>query len=472
MKYFINIVFCIILISIGTLLGFYIYSSLHNYEIISYKQFSLYLKDEKVTSIEIDRDKIIVITTVKNDKESVQQYFFPQESLKYSILSLEEKDKVLESVKNKHIIIEDNTKSNTGNYLFIIPFILIFSVLGAIIVGSRRGNIKQTLFREKKFNLDSPLQKARVESITWANIMSGEPFKIKTSYGDMSSSEQDNYMLLLLKAIQSEDLEIRRKASFALREIGDSRSIGPLCKMLETDEDPHVRMNAALTLGLLKDEKAIASLEAAIKDPNPLVRGSVATALGAIGDEKSLEILTRILQEDENWRARRSAIMALMKIRDDRVITKLIEALKDAEPVVRSCAAIALGEIGVEEALPALGKLLSEENESSVKRDIIGALQAIGGDDTIQPLCQVLLNDKDVSVRLSALVAIELIEDDMVTETICTALQKDPDPDLRIGAAEALAWRKTPESMGALKKALQDDDEMVREFVAEIVNEK
>ena len=461
MRYVANIITCITLILLGIVTGLLITSFItQKYETLTFKEFQDYLNNERITSIEIDKDKIIAVTRKKEEDGNFS-------ASEYKVIPLNEKDRVIKALEEKPEIplYKPGDYTNIESYYILIPLLLLFAVIGAIVMASRRGNIKETLFKEKKFTLESPLQKERLNSVTWQNLMSGEPLKIVAAYGDLSSAEQDNYLLLLLKAIQSEDLEVRRNGSFALREIGDERTVLTLCKMLQEDEDAHVRMNVAMTLGIIKDEVAIESLKHAVKDPNPLVRCAIATALGAIADEECLEILSTMLEEDDNWRARRSAVMALMKIRNDKSLEKIIEALRDEEPVVRSSAAIALGDLGVTEAVRDLSVCLSEDKEPSVRRDIIKSLHSIGGPEVIEPLCKVIKSDEDENVRLSAISALELVDDEMVLETLCEALKNDKEPDVRLFAAEALSIRQDKAVEEAFRRAIYDSDEMVKEFV-------
>ena len=442
-----NITLCILLISIGAFLGYYIYHSYNNYTVINYEDFTVLADKNIIKSIEIGKNSIVVITGGEKGK------------LQYYILPVSEKEKVLTLLKGKEKLINYPRSS----FLFIIPYLILFVILAVIIMASRRGNIKETLFKEQKFRTTSSLLKVRMESITWINLISGEPFKITTAYGDLSSSEQDQYLLLLIEAARSKDLEIKRNASFALREIGDRRSLLPLCKIMEEEEDPNVKMNIALALGIIGEEKSMDTLKKAMKDENPLVRCSAATAIGGITSEESVALLKNIMDNDESWRVKRSAIMSLMKFREDSAFSVIITAINDSEPAVRASAAIALGEMGIEEGIEPLETMLSHDPEPSVRKEAILALQEIGGEAIIKPLCKALSEDENKIVRKTAISALELIDNDMVTETLCNTLKNDKDPDIRLSAAEALATKDRE----ALKIALDDKDDMVREFVRE-----
>ena len=58
-----------------------------------------------------------------------------------------------------------------------------------------------------------------------------------------------------VKALQNEDLEVRRMAPFALGETGDERAVEPLIETLK-DEDWEVRRSAAKGLEKIGDERA------------------------------------------------------------------------------------------------------------------------------------------------------------------------------------------------------------------------
>ncbi|MEQ8221258.1 MAG: ATP-dependent metallopeptidase FtsH/Yme1/Tma family protein [Candidatus Eremiobacterota bacterium] len=442
-----KITICILLISIGVFLGYYIYHSYNDYTVINYEYFISLANKNIIKSVEIDKNRIVVITGGEKSK------------LKYYILPLSEKDKVLAFLKEKEKLINYPKES----LLFVIPYLILFLVLSVIIMASRRGNIKETLFKEQKFRTTSSLMKVRMESITWTNLISGEPFKITTAYGDLSSSEQDQYLLLLIEAARSKDLEIKRNASFALREIGDRRSLLPLCNIMEEEDDPNIKMNIALALGIIGEEKSMDTLKKFIKDENPLVRCSIATAIGGIAAEESLELLRKMMNDDESWRVKRSAIMSLMKFREDSAFSAIVAAISDTEPAVRASAAIALGEMGIEEGIEPLETILSGDPEPSVRKEAILALQELGGEPIIKPLCRALSEDESKIVRKSALSALELIDNDMVTETLSNTLKNDKDPDIRLAAAETLAIKHKE----ALKIALDDKDDMVRAFVRE-----
>ena len=68
-----------------------------------------------------------------------------------------------------------------------------------------------------------------------------------------------------------------------------------------------------MSLGELRDTRAIEALIAALKDEKGLVRSSATEALGEIKDPRAIEPLIAALR-DEGWLVRQSATKALAKI--------------------------------------------------------------------------------------------------------------------------------------------------------------
>jgi len=81
-------------------------------------------------------------------------------------------------------------------------------------------------------------------------------------------------------------------------------------------------------------------------------------------------------------RFRRNVAVALGNIGDPIAIPGLIEALSDAEPVIRGHAAWALGKIGTLAAKNALESALSQEVDRDVITEIVQALDFLGPDET------------------------------------------------------------------------------------------
>jgi hypothetical protein len=73
------------------------------------------------------------------------------------------------------------------------------------------------------------------------------------------------------------------------------------------DPSYKVRVDAALVLGTLRQERSVQALVTALHDPHPAVRATAARALGRIGDSSARVSLARLQQQDGSPMVRRMA---------------------------------------------------------------------------------------------------------------------------------------------------------------------
>jgi HEAT repeat protein len=287
----------------------------------------------------------------------------------------------------------------------------------------------------------------------------------------------------LIGALKDRSKDVRRSAALALGEIGDARAIGPLIDALKA-WDMDVRRSAALALEEIgwepktPEEKAFYLL--ALRKLDELVK---------IG-EPAVEPLIGALK-DRSKDVRRSAALALGKIRDARAVEPLIDALKDRSKDVRGSAALALGEIGDKRAvLPLIGSL--KDSYWWVRRRAALALEKIGwkprsqdemiayllalekrdelakiGEPAIEPLIRVL-KDWDQDVRRSAALTLGRIGEPAV-EPLIGAL-KDRNKDVRKSVALALGRIGEP-AVEPLIGLLKDSSSSVRWIAASALGE-
>jgi hypothetical protein len=84
-----------------------------------------------------------------------------------------------------------------------------------------------------------------------------------------------------------------------------------LIQILETDSSYKVRLQVCVTLGNLKDKRAVPALIKVLTDENFTVRGVAAAALGQIGDKSALPELKKLAKEDSNPFVRSQAEKAI-----------------------------------------------------------------------------------------------------------------------------------------------------------------
>ena len=149
---------------------------------------------------------------------------------------------------------------------------------------------------------------------------------------------------LLQERLFNPETEVRWWAVRGLAEINDDRVPGLLVKAL-MDADKSVRWCAELALRTHPSEIATPTLVGLLSDEDALTRrlaGDALIAIGSLGVPRLLEAI----QAGPNL-ARIEAVRALAKIRDERAIPVLFEALDDNSAMVEYWANEGLERMGV-----------------------------------------------------------------------------------------------------------------------------
>jgi HEAT repeat protein len=286
-----------------------------------------------------------------------------------------------------------------------------------------------------------------------------------------ASSSQSDRTTSLLKELKDKDWEVRRRATFALRELasGNKKVIRALIGVLR-DEDSRIRRSGAEALGKIgpKAKAAVPKLLVLLQDEDSAVRQSAAVALGRIGPKATAAVRTlKMMLEDEDPRSRRSAAEALGRIgpKAKATILSLTRALEDKDSAVRQSAAEALGKIGSKKGIAALIKMMKDE-DATVRQSAAEALARIGK-PTIPSLVRALRNENPVFLH-SVVSALGMGGTPAASALI--AVLKNPQENLlaRQYAAMALAkiGAEVKKVVPALIESLKDDDSRIRRSVA------
>jgi len=198
---------------------------------------------------------------------------------------------------------------------------------------------------------------------------------------------------LLIETMKEKDSSVRVLAVMTLGRLRDARALEPLIQALR-DEDREVRLQAVGALvGIGKP--GVEPLIQTLKDKDPSVRGEAVLILKEIGDVRAVATLTEALK-DEDKDVRLAATLALGKIGDARAVEPLVRALKDACSIVQMGAADALADIGDARAVEALFHFLWSvslsspiEKDKEVREKVAQALGKIG-EAAVKSLTQAL----------------------------------------------------------------------------------
>ena len=178
---------------------------------------------------------------------------------------------------------------------------------------------------------------------------------------------------------------------------------------LLNDPDWVVRREAVITLGEMADERCVEPLARALRDGDWQVREVAIEAMGQVGSP-AVEMLLKLLRD---WEVRKYAILALGRIRDERVLDPLMLQLRNDEFKDDAIhALVELGEPSVEKLIGAL-----RDKDENVRKSAVLALGRIKSSDAITPLID-MLSDKDWFTRLTAAAALESIGDERGREAI------------------------------------------------------
>ena len=152
--------------------------------------------------------------------------------------------------------------------------------------------------------------------------------------------------------------------------------------------DPHaeVRLAAANKLGeyQLDDPKSriknykdlVEQFAKQLEDKEPVARSAAAEALGQMQAKEYAPKLVELLKDSEPY-VRRAAAEALGQMQAKEHAPKLVELFKDSEPYVRRAAAEALGQMQAKEHAPKLVELL-KDSDSDVRSAAAEALPKLG----------------------------------------------------------------------------------------------
>jgi HEAT repeat protein len=234
-----------------------------------------------------------------------------------------------------------------------------------------------------------------------------------------------NFEAVFLVALADVDADVRQYAVKGLWEYEGNDLINPLIHLLESDADPRVQAEAALSLGRFVLQAEFDILRAAdakhvetalrriVGDAAEVaeVRGRALESIGARSGDWVRDLI-RVAFEDDERRLRVSAVHAMGRNSDAAWLPDLISELDSDDAEMRFEAARACGAIADETATPHLLRRLDDEDHE-VQEAAIDALGQIGGAKAKEALHQILAGDNERlrEAAVSALSEIDLAED-------------------------------------------------------------
>jgi hypothetical protein len=189
-----------------------------------------------------------------------------------------------------------------------------------------------------------------------------------------------------------------------------------------------------------------------LNNADPLIRTVAAMSLGKVGDPQSLGPLTHLL-EDPETDVRLGAALALAQMSEPQSIAPLISNLESARPDLREYVLEALSKQRAS-IVPLLVHALRHD-EIVVRAGAADLLAELGDANAVLPLIHAL-NDADWQVRQQATIALGKRGDPRAIQPL-VALLHDEEGEVRAAAAWALADLQAAEAVPALQQLAQCD---------------
>src|SRR6056297_1132131 len=254
-----------------------------------------------------------------------------------------------------------------------------------------------------------------------------------------------------VQALDADIPELRMAAANGLGRLEQTDSVPKLTERF-ADSDPRVRARAARSAGQIGDSRATEPLESLLTDPTAAVRREAAEALGNIGNRQALQTLLP-MYEDDNEQVRRIAVGAFGNFENDKPVDYLVEALADDSPTVRRTAVYSLIEL--------LSNVPSDRSHD-IRDTVVEKLSSEDDQSVVVPLVEILEEStQNAQRRNTAWLLGRVAGEDgrgRVIDSLVEALQDD-DQMLRQFAATSLAELGGEDNMveRRLLKLVEDD---------------
>ncbi len=260
--------------------------------------------------------------------------------------------------------------------------------------------------------------------------------------------ERDKAVPLLLKAMRHADRELKHEIMLLLGSFAKQEVSWPLYEiMVDPNESEDTHHDASIQLSVicsfLKDpQPLIDRLLKDVKNQDPLMRVNAAFALGWEGNAQAAIPLIELLY-DPDERVQQTAVNALSNLRDDRILSLMLERL--------------------------------EHGALEQKRTILLNLWRFYSkrDEVVSVYLQYLEHEND-DLRFDALVLLGLITDVRTNLEVYVRCLSDTDPRIRGLALKKLAKLGKDELSGLrskIKKMLSDPEMDVKRVAMEILKE-
>jgi hypothetical protein len=217
------------------------------------------------------------------------------------------------------------------------------------------------------------------------------------------------------------------------------------------------KSRTVINLGYMKDPRAVPGLIELASDPDALEADRVEAAelLGAIRDYSAIPALKRLLV-DENDHVALAAAFSLGRLGDMDGEDLLLDALSDDDPSIRDQAALVLGNRGEPEAVPQLIEALGR-NDERIQEQAVRALGKLRDPSSTEALLDFLEEPK---LRYLTVLSLGMVGDRRAYQPLMNIINGNGQVDVRGYAIVALGWMGTVEAVPRLLQVLAFEPEI------------
>jgi aminopeptidase N len=240
---------------------------------------------------------------------------------------------------------------------------------------------------------------------------------------------------------QSQDAFSRAEAATALGKTGSDRVVGSLKAAASKEQFWDVRACALRALGEVGSDSALDALVGVGVPDHRKVRRALAKALGNFKDERAQKILLSLLEGDQSPFVRCEAALSLAKSMPEGALKHLREAMgvHTVNETLSEACLEAMGKLKDVEAKLILNESLAYGKPTRVR---IGALKGIKArghidDDELPIIKEILMHDKEFRVRQYLISAVARdLADLRLADTLADVSKMDRNPGIKRQALE------------------------------------
>lgn len=258
--------------------------------------------------------------------------------------------------------------------------------------------------------------------------------------------EWDKAVPLLLKALKYANQELKHEIILLLGSWAKEEVAWPLYEILaDPKENEDIRNSASIQLSVVfsflkEPQPLIDRLLEDLKSPDPELRLHAAFALGWEGNTQAAIPLIELLY-DSDIRVQQTAVNALSNLRDDRILSLMLERLEHGPLEQKRCILFNLWRFYSkrEEVVSVYLKYL-DHDDADLRFDALVLLRSVVETKEYIQVFRKCLRDRDLRIRALALKGLSEVsrEDLLGFKKEIEAMLSDPDMEVKQGAIKIL----------------------------------